>query len=81
MPKVHVDDINLYYELIEKSFPFFFIHGLESSSRDWEKQVAFFHEKYKILYIDVRGHDRSDKPGGCFSIDFCAGHVRIDEEP
>ena len=42
MPKVRVGDIDLYYELTGEGTPLLFIHGLGSSSLDWQKQVAFF---------------------------------------
>jgi 3-oxoadipate enol-lactonase len=68
MPKVRVGDIDLYYELTGEGTPLLFIHGLGSSSLDWQKQVAFFSGKCKVLTIDVRGHGRSDKPKGPYSI-------------
>ncbi|MCF6278082.1 MAG: alpha/beta hydrolase [Anaerolineales bacterium] len=45
-----------------------FIHGLGSSSRDWEYQVPFFAEYYQVLTYDVRGHGRSGKPAGPYSV-------------
>ena len=62
MPKLHVRDIDLYYEVTGQGEPILFIHGLGSSTRDWEPQVSFFFQRYRVVTFDVRGHGRSDKP-------------------
>jgi pimeloyl-ACP methyl ester carboxylesterase len=41
---------------------------LGSSHRDWEPQVKFFSEHYQVITYDVRGHGRSAKPPGPYSI-------------
>ena len=64
VPKISVGDVQLYYGITGAGPPLLFIHGLGSSSRDWEKQVAFFFEMYRILAFDVRGRGRSGKPAG-----------------
>jgi pimeloyl-ACP methyl ester carboxylesterase len=61
MPKQRVNDIDIYYEISG-------IHGLGSSVRDWELQVAHFSEYYQVVAFDVRGHGRSDKPPGPYGI-------------
>lgn len=66
MPKITVGDIQLYYEMTGAGPPLLFIHGLGSSSRDWEKQVAFFSEMYRILAFDIRGHP-AERRRGAFS--------------
>jgi pimeloyl-ACP methyl ester carboxylesterase len=68
MPKIHVGDINLYYEIIGQGEPVLFIHGLGSSTRDWELQVEPFSKAYQVIVYDVRGHGVSDKPSGPYSI-------------
>lgn len=65
VPKISVGEIQLYCEMTGARPPFLSIPGLGSGSRDWEKQVAFFSEMYRILAFDVRGHGRSgSKPAG-----------------
>jgi 3-oxoadipate enol-lactonase len=44
------------------------IHGLGSSARNWELQVNYFAEKYRVITYDVRGHGRSSKPPGPYSM-------------
>ena len=48
------------------------IHGLGSSGRDWELQVDFFSNYFKVITFDLRGHGHSSKPAGPFSIDLFA---------
>jgi pimeloyl-ACP methyl ester carboxylesterase len=68
MPKQKIGDINLYYEIHGDGEPILFIHGLGSSSRDWELQVPIFSESHLVVLYDVRGHGKSDKPAGPYSM-------------
>jgi 3-oxoadipate enol-lactonase len=68
MPTLQLHDIRLYYEIAGQGDPVVFIHGLGSSARDWEYQVPFFAPRYRVVVFDVRGHGRSDKPPGPYSV-------------
>jgi pimeloyl-ACP methyl ester carboxylesterase len=68
MPILRIRDIHLYYETTGQGEPLLFIHGLGSSTRDWERQVAFFCRRYQVITFDVRGHGKSDKPPGPYSV-------------
>ena len=68
MPILRCRDINVYYEIAGAGDPLLFIHGLGSSHRDWEPQVAFFSRHYQVITYDVRGHGKSDKPKGPYSV-------------
>ena len=68
MPKLHVGETKLYYQVIGKGDPLVFIHGLGSSSQDWGFQVDHFSKDYQVVIFDVRGHGRSDKPAGPYSL-------------
>ncbi|WP_028863093.1 alpha/beta fold hydrolase [Psychromonas aquimarina] len=68
MPKLHCNGINLYYEIHGSGQPLLFIHGLGSSTRDWELQVAEFSRTYQVITFDLRGHGRSDKPAGPYNM-------------
>lgn len=68
MPKSQSNGINLYYEIHGEGQPLLFIHGLGSSTRDWEFQVSEFSKSYKVITIDLRGHGQSDKPAGPYSM-------------
>jgi pimeloyl-ACP methyl ester carboxylesterase len=68
MPTLYTGEVDLYYEITGQGPPILFIPGLGSSSRDWELQVACFSDSYQVVTFDVRGHGRSDKPSGPYSI-------------
>ncbi|MBW1644079.1 MAG: alpha/beta hydrolase [Deltaproteobacteria bacterium] len=68
MPKLQVNNLDLNYEMTGKGQSVLFVHGLGSSSRDWEEQVNYFSKDYQVVTIDVRGHGLSDKPPGPYSI-------------
>lgn len=68
MPTCRVNNIELYYEITGQGIPILFIHGLGSSARDWENQAPFFSRHFQVVTFDVRGHGRSDKPRGRYSI-------------
>jgi pimeloyl-ACP methyl ester carboxylesterase len=75
MPKKKVKDIDMYYEMTGEGDPILFIHGLGSSTRDWEEQVPVFSQKYKIITIDLRGHGQTDKPKGPYSMKMFAEDI------
>lgn len=68
MPHQQVNNISLYYEVTGEGEPVLLLHGLGSSLRDWERQVPVFAEEYQVIACDVRGHGRSSKPRGPYSI-------------
>lgn len=67
MPSLQVNDIGIHYELSGQGEPLLFIHGLGSSVRDWEHQISFFAQRYRVLAMDLRGHGNSDKPPGPYT--------------
>lgn len=62
MPVARVRDLDVYHEVHGDGEPMLLIHGLGSSTEDWETQVEFFARTYKVVTYDVRGHGRSGKP-------------------
>jgi 3-oxoadipate enol-lactonase len=68
MPRIQSNNINLYYEVHGQGQPLVFIHGLGSSARDWELQVAEFSRTHQVITFDLRGHGQSDKPAGAYSM-------------
>lgn len=68
MPQARVNNIKLHYEVTGQGEPLLFIHGLGSSGRDWAPQVSHFAADYQVVTVDLRGHGRSTKPSGAYSI-------------
>ncbi len=60
--------VSLYYEDRGTGDTLVFLHGLGSSTLDWEDQLRFFETHFRVIALDVRGHGRSDKPIEEYSI-------------
>ena len=68
MPNIQVNDINLYYAVDGEGQSLLFIHGLGSSTQDWDLQIKEFSKYYQVITFDLRGHGQSDKPSGPYSL-------------
>jgi 3-oxoadipate enol-lactonase len=68
MTTVHLGDIDTAYELSGAGTPVVLVHGLGSSGRDWEAQLAALTPRYRVLTYDVRGHGKTSKPRGPYTI-------------
>jgi pimeloyl-ACP methyl ester carboxylesterase len=62
------DGCQLHYDDYGKGAPVLLVHGLGSSTRDWEYQIPELAAHYRVIAIDIRGHGRSDKPRERYSI-------------
>jgi pimeloyl-ACP methyl ester carboxylesterase len=58
----------MYYEARGEGEPLLLIHGLGSSTEDWEAQVEFFAKRFRVVSYDVRGHGKSSKPRSRYSV-------------
>jgi len=58
----------LHYEEYGHGAPVLLVHGLGSSTLDWEMQVPALAAHYRVILMDMRGHGRSDKPRQRYSI-------------
>jgi pimeloyl-ACP methyl ester carboxylesterase len=68
MRRVRTGDVDLHFEAVGKGEPLVLIHGLGSCGDDWAPQVEHFRDRYQVVALDLRGHGRSSKPRGPYSI-------------
>ncbi|GMQ93315.1 MAG: alpha/beta hydrolase [Acidimicrobiia bacterium] len=77
MPRRTVNGIDLHYT--DAGEPerdaVLLIHGLGSSSGDWEYQLPVLTASYRVIAVDLRGHGSSSKPPGPYSITMFADDV------
>ncbi|MFB6272428.1 MAG: alpha/beta fold hydrolase [Salinibacter sp.] len=77
MPYCEVDGTRLYWSERGDGPPLLLVHGLGSSGRDWAAQVDYFAKHYRVLRIDLRGHGRSERGDGPYSIAQFARDVAV----
>jgi 3-oxoadipate enol-lactonase len=68
MPYITRNGLRLHYTDQGAGQPVILLHGLGSSTRDWEHQVPALLEHYRVICLDLRGHGQSDKPASGYSI-------------
>lgn len=68
MPHMTIDGCSLYYTDQGEGETVLLIHGLGSSTRDWEYQLPSLLPYYRVICLDMRGHGQSDKSKGGYSI-------------
>lgn len=76
MPEARVNGCTLHYEVAGDGPPLLMLHGLGSSSRDWEYQLPELSRRYRLIMPDCRGFGRSDHPPGPYSIKGFAEDMR-----
>jgi pimeloyl-ACP methyl ester carboxylesterase len=67
VPKVRVNDIEVYYEIHGKGTPLVHIGGLAGDARTWMRQIEHLSKHYQVLCFDNRGTGRTDCPDTPYS--------------
>ena len=73
--RVRVGDVELHCEQQGSGEPLLLIHGLGSCGLDWQPQIEHFRSLRRVVTIDLRGHGRSSRPRGPYSIGLFAREV------
>jgi pimeloyl-ACP methyl ester carboxylesterase len=66
MTFVMIDNMRMYYTEHGKPLgpPLFLLHGFTGNGDSWASQLPAFGESYRLIIPDLRGHGRTDNPGG-----------------
>ncbi|HVV68618.1 MAG TPA: alpha/beta hydrolase [Gammaproteobacteria bacterium] len=75
MPKIKINDINLYYEQQGRGQPIVFISGYSVDHLCWVDIPSVFSTAYQAVLLDNRGSGQSDRPDFPYSIDMLAEDV------
>lgn len=59
MPKLNINNIEIYYEEHGSGPAMLWAHGLGQNLSDWNELVSFFENRYRVITYDARGHGRS----------------------
>jgi pimeloyl-ACP methyl ester carboxylesterase len=71
VPIIRINDADLFYEEAGTGEPLLLLHGLGSSTLDWEPQIKAFAPYFRVIAIDTRGSGKSRDaahPAGPFSV-------------
>lgn len=68
MPAVIANGIEIAYADEGSGEPLIFLHGLGISQADWQPQIEYFRQYYRVIAPDFRGHGASEKPNSDYSI-------------
>jgi pimeloyl-ACP methyl ester carboxylesterase len=66
MPHVTLNDLTMYYEEhgLADAPPLVLLHWFLGTGHFWEPQLPVFGERCRLIVPDLRGHGRSNNPGG-----------------
>jgi pimeloyl-ACP methyl ester carboxylesterase len=68
MPFADSSGVKIYYDDYGTGTPIVFLHPFTANAGIWYFQVFSFAPTNRCIAIDLRGHGRSDKPEGGYSI-------------
>jgi pimeloyl-ACP methyl ester carboxylesterase len=68
VPFCNVNNINLYFEKYGSGPTMVLLHGLGSSTEDWEYQIPEFSKNFTVYALDFRGFGKSDRTAKSYSI-------------
>lgn len=67
------DSVNVVYKTVGNGNPaLVFIHGFGCDMNAWEAQYAYFKDKARLVFIDIPGYGKSDRPHTEYTLDFYA---------
>lgn len=68
MPTTRIRDLDVFHEVHGSGETVLLIHGLGSSTEDWQPQVDALSKQFRVVTYDVRGHGKTGKPRGAYSV-------------
>lgn len=72
MAGFNINGVQLHCRIAGRGEPLLLLHGLGSSSLDWERQIRVYSERFRVIAPDLRGFGYSAKPPGPYTIDLFA---------
>lgn len=75
MAVARIDNHALHYEDTGQGSPVLLLHGLGSTGEEWDLVVPELAARHRCIVPDVRGHGRSDKPAGSYSVPLFARDI------
>jgi pimeloyl-ACP methyl ester carboxylesterase len=76
IPRIMVNDINIYHQVTGRGYPLTFIHGANFESSTWDPQVRYFAKKHRAITYAIRAHGQSELPEKAHPIADCVEDLR-----
>ncbi len=76
MPKLLVNGVNLYYELMGSGKPIVLIAGFTCDHTVWSQVIPELAAEFQVLAIDNRGSGQSDSPNNAYSLQDIAEDIK-----
>ncbi len=76
MPNVHVNGIELYYEIQGEGEPVVFLNGVMMTAQSWILQTRLLSRRYRCILHDFRGQLLSGKPEGPYTLELHVEDLR-----
>ena len=68
---------DLYYEEFGYGFPLILLHGNGEDHMYFKYQIEYFSREYRVIAIDTRGHGRSPRGDGEFTLSIFADDLHM----
>ncbi len=77
--KINLPGVSIEYLDTGEGEVLLLLHGLGSTKADWDKQIAPFSKKYRLIAPDFRGHGNSSKPKKSleYGVTICAEDMKL----
>ncbi|ABQ67891.1 alpha/beta hydrolase fold [Rhizorhabdus wittichii RW1] len=75
MPSFTTGRPRIAYEAEGHGAAIIFIHGIGGDRSNWDRQMAHFGDRYRVISLDVRGYGESDNFDGSLTFDAMAADV------
>lgn len=75
MPKIKVNDINMYYEIHGKGEPLVLVSGFSADHLGWTSVLGALAQDYQVILFNNRGAGQTDVPQGPYSIEQMAHDI------
>lgn len=75
MPKIKVNNINMYYEIHGEGRPLVLVSGFSADHLGWTPVLGALSKKYQVILFNNRGAGQTDVPSGVYSIEQMAHDI------
>lgn len=65
---VLINGVNLHYEVSGHGLPVVLLHGFPLNHEIWQPQIKALQTEYRVITPDLRGHGKSEAPGGIYTM-------------